>query len=119
MATQLSRKMARLAAGAHTSCPVKVVDGDVAPHCTGERSHYVTPSGKPVYHPNAYRRAFGKPVYVASTLAVEVGKEWLAAQPWTAVTPKLPHLTQTHTLGVVDEVDAFLRCGPRPTPVRG
>jgi hypothetical protein len=76
--------MVRLAVGAHTSCPVTVVEGDVAPHCTGEGCHYVTPSGKPVYHPNAYRRAFGKPVYVASTLQVVVGQGWLDAQVWTA-----------------------------------
>jgi hypothetical protein len=87
MATQLSRQMARLAAGAHTSCPVTVVEGDVAPHVTGEGFYYTTPSGQLVHHPNAYRRAFGRPEYHASTLEVVVGQEWLDAQVWTAVAP--------------------------------
>jgi hypothetical protein len=85
MASELSRKMARLSAGAHTSCPVRVVSGDVAPHLVGDTYHHVTPSGKLVMYPSAYRRAFGRPVYVPSTLAVEVGQGWLAAQVWTAV----------------------------------
>lgn len=71
------RRIARAAAGAHNTCPVLVVDGSAAPALAGESYHWVTP-GAPVRYPNAYRRAWGKPVYVASTLRVEVGLEWLA-----------------------------------------
>lgn len=60
-----------------TSIPVVVVDGDVAPRRTGAGFRFVTPGGNPVYHPNAYRRAWGKPVYVPSTIRVEVGAAWL------------------------------------------
>jgi hypothetical protein len=59
---------------------IDVVDGARAPEMTGEAGHYTTPGGKPVYHPNAYRKAWGKPVYHCSTISVEVGRGWLAAR---------------------------------------
>lgn len=58
--------------------PVVIVDGDGKPSLKGESYHFTTPGGRPVYYPNAYRRAYGKPVYNASTLHIEVGREWLA-----------------------------------------
>lgn len=74
------RRLARTEAGAHASCPVDVIPGDAAPEVTGRSYHWVTPGGRPVRYPSAYRRAWGKPVYVASTIGVEVGAEWLAAR---------------------------------------
>lgn len=64
-----------------TSYPIRIVDGSAAaPELVGESHHYVTPGGKPVYHPNAYRRAWGKPIYVSSTRAITVGRDWLFAR---------------------------------------
>lgn len=57
--------------------PICVKDGRKAPSIVGRCGHYTTKTGRPVYHPNAYRKAWGKPVYHASTIAVEVGRAWL------------------------------------------
>lgn len=72
-----ARRYVRHACGAARYIPVTVVDGSSAPTITGESYHYTTPSGSPVYYPSAYRRAYGRPVYHASTLSVEVGRGWL------------------------------------------
>lgn len=72
------RRDLRKIAGAHRSMPVDVIPGDSAPAVTGRPHHWITPGGRPVHFPSAYRRAFGKPVYVSSSLSVEVGVEWLA-----------------------------------------
>jgi hypothetical protein len=77
IATTLAmRRLVRAAVGAHCSMPVELVPGDAAPQIVGESHHYVTPGGKPVRWPSAYRRAWGKPIYVASTRRVVVGVEW-------------------------------------------
>ncbi len=39
----------------------------------GSSWYYTTPSGSPVQYPNAYRRAYGKPVYHAADHVVTVG----------------------------------------------
>lgn len=44
------------------------------PELVGQSYHFTTITGKPVYYPNAYRRAYGKPVYHSSTLRIEVGR---------------------------------------------
>lgn len=72
------RRQAGLKSGSGVT--VRVVSGDVAPALQGESGHYTTPGGKPVYHPNAYRRAWGKPVYHCTTERVEVGEGWLLAR---------------------------------------
>lgn len=78
--SQFIRRVCREIAGAHRSMPVRLVAGSQAPVVTGRSYHWVTPGGRPVHHPNAYRRAWGKPIYVCSTLSVEVGIEWVAAR---------------------------------------
>ena len=75
--SNIINRIVRSIAGAANHVPVEVIPGTQKPTLTGESSHYVTPSGKPVYYPNAYRRAFGKPIYVSSTLAVYVGEEYV------------------------------------------
>lgn len=65
---------------AENNLAVEVVGGTAAPHVEGEGCCYQTPAGKPVYHPSAYRRAFGRPVYCASTRRVVVGMLWLASE---------------------------------------
>lgn len=67
------RRAARRAVDAHASCPVVLIPGDNPPKLVGESFHFTTPGGRPVRYPNAYRRAYGKPVYHPSTLRVEVG----------------------------------------------
>jgi len=74
------RRAVRQHAGARANMPVDVIDGSDAPEVTGRSYYWTTPGGRPVYHPAAYRRAYGKPVYHGSTLSVEVGVEWLAAR---------------------------------------
>jgi hypothetical protein len=73
---------------AETYAPIVVVDGTQAPQRRGTGYYFETPSGQICHHPNAYRRAFGRPIYCASTVRVEVGREWLAAKciPVEAVT---------------------------------
>jgi hypothetical protein len=78
-ALRLKRLVRRLA-GAQAGRRVVVVPGCAPPKLCGEGYHWVTPGGRPVYHPSAYRRAFGRPVYVHSTRRVEVGAMWLAAR---------------------------------------
>jgi hypothetical protein len=56
---------------------IEVTVGSAAPHYEGETSHHVNASGHLVRHPNAYRKAFGKPIYVASTYRIVVGEKWL------------------------------------------
>ena len=83
--TPRQRTAARLAAGAtcrsgaNNTTPVIVIEGHLPPKLLGERARYTTPNGKPVRYPNAYRRAWGKPVYHCSTRRVVVGTGWLAA----------------------------------------
>jgi hypothetical protein len=66
------------AEAAGSTCPINVVPGSAAPHTTGSSYYFTTPGGKPVRYPSAYRKAFGRPVYNASTYAIEVGADWLA-----------------------------------------
>lgn len=66
----------RIANEAGKSFPIKVVEGDSAPKSKGSGYFYTTPSGNRVYHPNAYRAAWGKPIYHHSTIRIEVGNEW-------------------------------------------
>jgi hypothetical protein len=74
--SQTARKLVREIAGAHRSMPVDVVDGSSSPEVTGESYYWTTPSGKTrVHHPNAYG---WRTLYWASTLSVEVGRDWIA-----------------------------------------
>ena len=57
--------------------PIEVVDGNEAPYIVGASFHYENKSGDIIHHPNAYRRAWGKPIYIASTKKIVVGKKWL------------------------------------------
>ena len=75
----LRRAILRSAGENQANIPIKIIRGvAVAPRTAGESYYYVTPGGKPVYHPNAYRRAWGKPVYMPSTRRVEVGELYLS-----------------------------------------
>lgn len=71
------RKAIRRAANCvGTTIPIFIVDGDSAPTCKGTRYHYRNKKGDIIRYPNAYQRAWGKPIYYPSTIRIEVGAEW-------------------------------------------
>ena len=63
----------------HDRTAVAVIPGWSYPHAEGEGYYYQTPGGARVNHPNAYRKAWGKPVYVCSSYRIVIGAECLAA----------------------------------------
>jgi hypothetical protein len=76
-----ARRLARQAAGAHTNCPVEIVAGNTSPHVTGESYHWTTRTGIRVRHPSAYARVgWSSLVYCSSSLAVQVGLDWILAR---------------------------------------
>lgn len=70
---QIIRKVANCVG---TTIPIVIIDGDSAPTCKGTGYHYRNKSGDLIRYPNAYQRAWGKPIYYPSTIRIEVGKEW-------------------------------------------
>lgn len=61
----------------YTAAPILIEDGKSSPHWKGNSFHYENKSGERIIYPNVYRRAWGKPIYIASTRHIVVGKEWL------------------------------------------
>jgi len=66
----------REAARARNNAPVKIVEGSMPPTVGGEGHYYVNKSGDRIFYPTSYMKAWGKPIYVASTICVAVGLEW-------------------------------------------
>ena len=75
--SSLLKKWIREIAGARNNCPVRIVKGDSPPTLLGKGYHYTNKSGNIIRHLNAYKKAWGKPIYVNSTIRVEVGADWL------------------------------------------
>ena len=71
------KRMVRQAANARNNCPIKIVNGNVAPIIKGHHFYWSNKSGDVIRYPNAYKRAWGKPIYNHSTIRVEVGSDWL------------------------------------------
>jgi hypothetical protein len=71
------KRSLRKSVGAHTTCPIHIILGSKAPSLKGESYYYSNKHGDRIWHPGAYRRAWGKPIYHSSTLRVEVGSDWL------------------------------------------
>ena len=68
----------RQLAGARNNTPVKIIEGESPPELKGNPSHYTTKTGRIIYHPSAYSKTgWSNMIYHASTLRVEVGREWL------------------------------------------
>jgi len=61
----------------YSAAPIVIEDGKTRPHWEGDSSHYENKSGDLIRHPNAYRKAWGKPIYIASTRHIVVGKDWV------------------------------------------
>lgn len=66
--------------GFNVRAQITVIAGDAAPVKTGRSYHWTTKTGIPVRYPSAYSRAYGNPIYHASTIGVTVGAEWVAAR---------------------------------------
>jgi len=61
-----------------SNAQIKIINGNSSPYVIGRSFRFTTKSGKPVYFPNAYRKAsFGNMVYIPSTREIVVGKNWL------------------------------------------
>lgn len=76
----VSRKVRAACNRSRSPFPIVPVDGGSAPRVVGTSPHYRNASGDIIRHPSAYRKAWGKPIYHASTKRIEVGRDWLAAQ---------------------------------------
>lgn len=61
----------------YSAAPIMIEEGKSSPRWSGSSFHYENKSGDLITYPNAYRRAWGKPIYIASTRHIIVGKEWL------------------------------------------
>jgi hypothetical protein len=117
-ATRLKR-LIRQCVGAKPHIPVAVLEGDFPPELTGRAAHYLSRCGNVVRHPSAYRCAYGRPIHVDSTLAVEVGRNWLmAARHFAPGTPVeiisdylLEHPVTTETIPTEEQT-----CQTNPTP---
>jgi len=76
--TRQIRSWALKHAGGHRKdAPIIIVEGDQSPNWKGCSFYWTTKTGKPVYYPNAYRKAWGKTIYVRSSIRIEVGKNWV------------------------------------------
>ncbi len=73
--SKLIKKLLREAVSARSNCPIRIVKGESPPKLKGRSYYYTNKSGDEIYHPNAYRKAWGKPIYNPSTIRVEVGSE--------------------------------------------
>jgi hypothetical protein len=76
--SKLLRRWIREVAGSKTTrCPIVVVKGADPPTLKGRGWYYKNKSGDVIRYVNAYKRAWGKPIYVHSTRRIEVGSDWL------------------------------------------
>jgi len=75
--SKLLKRWIRKSAGANNNTPIHIVEGSLPPKLCGKSGYYINASGDIIHHPNAYRKAWGKPIYIRSTIRVEVGSEWL------------------------------------------
>ncbi len=78
--SKVIKRLLRNAANARSNCPIKIINGNEPPKLKGRGYYYTNKSGHEIHHPSAYRKAWGKPIYHASTLRVEVGSSWLLNQ---------------------------------------
>jgi hypothetical protein len=74
---------------ANMNRPVKIVDGSDQPKRLGKDSHWINGRGDIVHYPSAYRRKYGKPTYVCSTVSYTIGRLWLEA--WIKAPPGEPY----------------------------
>lgn len=75
--SKLIKKLIRESVSARSNCPIKIINGSDPPKLKGRGWYYTNKRGDKIHHPNAYRKAWGKPIYNPSTIRVEVGSDWL------------------------------------------
>jgi hypothetical protein len=61
----------------YSSADIVIEDGNNPPRWEGHSYHFENKSGDLIRHPSAYRRNWGKPIYIASTRHIVAGKDWL------------------------------------------
>jgi hypothetical protein len=61
----------------YSAAAIVLEGGRSPPRWEGISFHFENKSGDLIRHPNAYRRAWGKPIYIASTRHIIVGKDWV------------------------------------------
>jgi hypothetical protein len=61
----------------YSSAPIVMEDGKSPPYWAGNYGYYINKSGDIIRHPDAYRRAWGKPIYMPSTRCIMVGRDWI------------------------------------------
>jgi hypothetical protein len=76
-----TKRLIRLAVsnnpGFRNNIPIEVVPGKSKPVIKGRGYHFRNKSGDLIRHPNAYAKAWGKPIYYPSTLRIEIGEQFL------------------------------------------
>lgn len=60
-----------------SSYPIFIYPTNKSPVLLGESYHWENKSGDRIYYPSAYSRKYGNPIYIHSTLRIEVGLKWL------------------------------------------
>lgn len=64
--------------GANNNTPIKIIKGKSKPHFTGYGWCYETRGGRPIRYPSSYSKVgWSNMVYVASTLCIEVGADYV------------------------------------------
>lgn len=70
------RNIAKGRTGWRNNLPIHIIEGDIAPRVVGRGFYYTNKSGDLIRYPNAYQKAWGKPIYHKSTIRIEVGKDY-------------------------------------------
>lgn len=99
---RLKRRIRSDAMESGSNSPVVVVEGGSPPKVRGRSYYHTNASGDLIRHPNAYRRAYGKPIYVPSSRRIEVGERWVSA---------LLQLKEGTPTGVVNDYLADIESG--------
>lgn len=73
----LLKRILRKSLNARTNCPVIIIPGSNEPKLKGSGYHYTNKSGEVINYPSAYMKAYGKPIYIPSSIRIEVGSDWL------------------------------------------
>jgi hypothetical protein len=63
--------------GGYSAAPIELEDNKLPPYWKGHSFHFENKSGDLIRHPTAYRKAWGKPIYIRSTRRIVVGKDWV------------------------------------------
>ena len=106
MDIRIARKIRQIANASRANVPItQAADPLAAPVETGESYYFTNKSGHRIRYPNAYRRAYGKPIYHSSTISVEVGRLYVQ---YAAVCRLLGFLDSTPPEVIADAVESHV-----------